>query len=83
MNNEEDGEPLLAEERVPQRTLWLLECYNGSYHELIPIYAVSEEDANQRAEKHIHESEKSLTRVGLYAFPGGFVIHRSRLPGRV
>jgi len=78
-----EEEPSLAEEAALPRTLWMLECYNGSYHELIPIYAISEEDANQRAETHIHESEKSLTRIGLHPFPGGFVIHRSRLPGRV
>ncbi len=81
--NTEREEPSLAEETAPQRTLWMLECSNGSYHELIPIYAISEEDANERAEKHIRESEKSLIRTGLQAFPDGFVIHRSRLPGKV
>ena len=78
-----EEEPSLAEEAALPRTLWMLECYNGSYHELIPIYAISEEDANECAEKHIRESEKTLTRVGLHAFPGGFVIHRSCLPGKV
>jgi hypothetical protein len=83
MNNEEGGEPSLLEERAPQRTLWMLECATGNYNQLIPIYAFSEEDANELAEKLIRESDRRLTRVGLQAFPGGFVIHRSCLPGKV
>jgi len=47
------------------------------------MYALSEQDANELAEKLIRESENRLTRVALTAFPGGFVIHRSRLPGKV
>jgi hypothetical protein len=84
MNNDVGGgEQSLPEAIPPQRTLWMLECWNGNYHQLIPIYALSEENANELAEKHIRESEKRLTRVNLLAFPGGFVIHRSRLPGKV
>jgi len=71
-----------AEERAPQRTLWMLECWSGDYHQLIPLYALSEEDANELAEKHIRESDKRLKRINLQAFPDGFVIHRSRLPGK-
>ncbi len=78
-----EEEPSLAEEAAPQRTLWMLECWKGNYHQLIPFYALSEEDANELANKHIRESDKHLTRVSLQAFPGGFVIHRSCLPGKV
>ena len=76
-------EPSLAEERAPQRTLWMLECWNGSYHQLIPLYAPSEQDANELAEKYIRESDKRLKRINLQEFPDGFTIHHSRLPGKV
>ncbi len=84
MKNDGGGaEQALPEAIAPQRTLWMLECWNGHSHQLIPMYALSEQDANELAEKHIRESEKRLTRVALTVFPNGFVIHRSRLPGRV
>jgi hypothetical protein len=83
LQNEEGAEPSLAEERAPQRTLWILACWSGDYHQLIPLYALSEEDANELAEKHIRETDTRLTRINLQAFPDGFVIHRSRLPGKV
>jgi len=73
----------MSEEISAQKTLWMLECEDGFSRELVPIYALSEEEANQRAEEHIRESERSLTRVGLRAFPGGFTIYRSSLPGKV
>ncbi len=82
-NDGGNGEQSLPEAIAPQRTLWMLECWNGHSHQLIPVYALSEQDANELAEKHIRESEKRLMRVALNAFPDGFVIHRSRLPGKV
>ena len=83
MNNEERGEPTVPEERAPQRTLWMLECRYSDYSQLIPLYALSEEDANELADKHIRESEKRLRRIALTPFPDGFVISRSRLPGKI
>ena len=80
--NERTQSPL-PEAHHPQRTLWMLECWNGSYHQLIPLCALSEEDANNLAEKHIRTSNKRLERINLQAFPDGFVIHHSRLPGKV
>ena len=82
-NKSEVAEPTPSQAQKPQRTLWMLECWNGSYHQLIPLYALSEEDANDLAEKHIRESDKRLKRINLEAFPDGFVIHHSRLPGKV
>ncbi len=72
----------MSEETPAQRTLWMLDCETGYSRELIPIYAFSEEDANERAEKHIRESKRPLTFIGLRPFPDGFTIHYSRLPGK-
>ena len=82
MSDVQEG-PSLSEEHAPQRTLWMLECQSGNYFQLIPLYALSEEDANELAEKHIRESDQRLKRINLQEFPDGFVIHRSRLPGKV
>ncbi len=73
----------MPEETAPTKTLWMLECENGYSRELIPMYALSEKEANQLADEHIRASERPLTRVGLHAFPGGFTIYRSSLPGKV
>lgn len=83
MNNDEGGTQPAPEIAKQERTLWMLECWNGTYHQLIPLYALSEEDANELADKYIRESEKRLKRVSLQCFPDGFVIHHSRLPGKV
>jgi hypothetical protein len=83
VDEEREGEQSTLETAKPQRTLWMMECWNGDYHQLIPIYALSEEDANGLAEKYIRESDRRLRRISLEAFPDGFVIHRSRLPGKV
>lgn len=83
MNENAEGEQLTSEATKQQRTLWMLECWNGDYHQLIPLYALSEEDANGLAGKYIREFDRRLKRISLRAFPDGFVIHRSRLPGKV
>ncbi|MGH2495842.1 MAG: hypothetical protein ACRDIV_14185 [Ktedonobacteraceae bacterium] len=82
MSDADGGEQSIVEATKPQRTLWMLECRHGDYSQLIPIYALSEEDADELAEKYIRESDKRLRRVALTAFPDGFVISRSRLPGK-
>ena len=73
----------MSEETASQKTLWMLECENGYSRELFPIYALSEEEANERAEEYIRKSARPLTRVELRSFPGGFTIHHSSLPGKV
>ena len=83
MNENVGGEQPALEVAAPQRTLWMLECRHGDYSQLIPIYALSEEDADELANKYIRESDRRLRRVALTAFPNGFVISRSRLPGKV
>lgn len=81
MSDAERGEQSTVETTKPQRTLWILEGRNGNGSQLIPLYALSEEDANELAEKFL--ADKHLRRVALTAFPDGFVIHYSRLPGKV
>ncbi len=72
------------EESLAQKTLWMLECKHGDgYYQLIPLYARSEEEANQRTEDYIREDDWALTVVSLRAFPNGFRIYRSSLPGKV
>jgi len=81
MNDDAGREQPTSETVAPQRTLWMLEGRNGNYSQLIPIYALSEEDANELADKFL--ADRHLRRVALTAFPDGFVIHYSRLPGKV
>ena len=73
----------MPEETPAQRTLWMLDCETGYSRELVPIYAFSEIEAHELAEKHIRESKRPLTFIGLRAFPGGFTVHHSHLPGKV
>ncbi|MGH2493776.1 MAG: hypothetical protein ACRDIV_03645 [Ktedonobacteraceae bacterium] len=72
----------MAEETPAQKTLWMLDCETGYSRKLIPIYAFSEADAHEQAEKHIRESDQPLTFIGLRAMPDGFTIYHSRLPGK-
>lgn len=73
----------MQEASTPVKTLWMLECDNGYSLELIPLYAVSEQEAEQRAEDYLRKSSRHLSRRSLRHFPNGFTIHRTSLPGRL
>lgn len=61
-------------------TLWMLDCGN----ELVPLYAVDEQDGWEKAAEwavqHTIQLPKQAT---LIQFPGGFRIYRRELPGEL
>ena len=63
-------------------TLWILFCrMTRDVDTLFPFYAKDREDAEQKAEKQL--AECGYERLDLKAYPGGFVIHQSRLSGMI
>jgi hypothetical protein len=82
----ETPEPGNEEAPTKHLTLWLLECYEqgSEWHELVPFYAVSEEEAEQKAQQWIEQkSPRIFIRVKLQAYPKGFLIYRRTLPGEI
>ena len=61
-------------------TLWMLDCGN----ELVPLYAVDEQDGWEKAAEwavqHTIQLPKQAT---LIQFPSGFRIYRRELPGEL
>lgn len=61
-------------------TLWILAC---TMHEdmdiLYAFYAKDQDDAEQQARKIVRE--QGYERRELKAYPHGFVMHKSRIPG--
>lgn len=68
----------------PTRTLWILICDIGYANELYPFYAVSEEEAEQKAQAWIaRQGSRIQSRVSLKASPHGFRILERELPGNI
>lgn len=65
------------------KTLWMLVCHAQEHdtHQLVPFYAVSEEDAEQQVQQWLSRQSCSMVRISLRSFPDGFVICRQRLRG--
>lgn len=61
-------------------TLWILFCRMTKDADILfPFYASDREQAEQQARKIVEE--QGYERIDLKAFPYGFVMHRSRIPG--
>lgn len=66
----------------PTKTLWMLMCDIGYAVELHPFYAVSEQEAEQKAQTWIEQQgPRILSRISLKPSPHGFRILRTELPG--
>jgi len=61
-------------------TLWVLDCG----HELVPLYAIDEQDGWEKAAEWAVQHNTTLpTHATLIEFPAGFKIHRRELPGHL
>lgn len=70
------------EERA--KTLWLLICDIGYADEIHIIYAISEEEAEHKAQAWIEQQgERIKKRISLTARPHGFRILEKELPGKL
>ena len=52
-------------------------------HRLVPFYAISEEDADNQAQRWLSEQPYPMVYLSLRNFPGGFVLCRQRLSGTI
>jgi len=68
-----------------QKMLWMLICHNydTDWDELIPLYATSQEDAENQAQRWISQTKRPLARIELRPYPRGFTLSREELPGRI
>ncbi len=74
----------MSEETQSYKTLWILAYHNGTSYSLKPFYARSEEDVEQQVQAWIEQqSPGKIVRESLRAFPGGFKLAMSELPGRI
>ena len=74
----------MSEETQLYKTLWILTYHNGTYYSLKPFYARSEDDVEQQVQDWIEQqSPVKIVRESLRAFPGGFKLAMSELPGRI
>ena len=74
----------MSEETQSYKTLWILAYHNGTYYSLKPFYAGSADDVEQQVQEWIEQqSPVKIVRESLRAFPGGFKLAMSELPGRI
>lgn len=76
----------MAEEQQeePKKMLWLLICDVGYADEIHPLYAVSTEEAEEKAQEWIaRHGSRILRRVSLSAKPEGFRLNFRELPGQL
>ena len=73
----------MQDEIEPKKTLWMLICNNGHSDVLTPLYATSEQDAEEQAQQWMKLAQRSLVYVGLRAYPMGFRIFRYELLGNI
>jgi hypothetical protein len=64
-----------------KKTLWMLEYPQGKSMLLVPLYAVSHDDARRKAFEWAQEEGVPHTEPALRHFPNGFTVVLSRLPG--
>ncbi len=64
------------------KTLWLLECREGTWGRLLTFYAKDAKEADTLAKEHLL-LHPELSRVALSERPEGFVFYRFRQPGRI
>ncbi len=64
------------------KSLYLLECRDGYWWRLFPLYAVDEDEAEAQV-NHILEDHPHLTKEKLAQWQQGFVLVRHRLPGKI
>ena len=74
----------MSEETHSYKSLWILAYHIGTYYSLKPFYARSEDDVEQQIQEWIEQqSPTKIVRESLRAFPGGFKLGMSDLPGRI
>ena len=64
------------------KMLYLLECKDGYWRRLFPLYAIDEEEAQHKA-KHILRDHPHLIPEKLVQQSQGFIIMFTRLPGHI
>lgn len=64
------------------KTLWLLECREGTLGRLFTFYASNEQEADALAKEELL-LHPELSRVALSERPDGFVFFHVRRPGRI
>ena len=66
------------------KTLWMLDYRQGKWSNLVPIYAVDEQEAWRKAHSWAEQHNVLLSEdATLVHFPHGFTIYRRVLPGSV
>jgi hypothetical protein len=73
----------MTEQDESTKTLWMLEYHDGFGYNLAPFYALSEADVERQVQQWIELTPYEVKRIGLRAYPRGFTIHRSTLPGKI
>jgi len=66
-----------------QRTLWMLVYDDGFGYQLKAFYSLSEIDAQSQAQQWLEGRLDMVTPISLRAYPRGFTIVNSELPGKV
>jgi len=73
----------MPDDNEPQKTLWILVCDDGFGYQLKAFYAVSEQDAQRQAQQWLEEHLDKVIPLSLNAYPRGFTIVHTELPGSV
>lgn len=64
------------------KTLWLLECREGTFGRLLTFYAQDKQEADTLVKEYL-ALHPELSYVALSERPEGFVFYRFRRPGRI
>lgn len=81
----QDAETGAAQHPAQAQTLWILACHIDGFqaHRLVPLYAVSREEAEQQARQWQETQAYESVCLSLRPFPDGFVMCRQRLIGAI
>ena len=64
------------------KTLWLLECKEGTWGRLLTFYAQNKQEADTLVKEYL-ALHPELSYVSLIERPEGFTFYRFRRPGRI
>ncbi len=65
-----------------EKTLWLLECMEGTLGRLFTFYATGEQEAEDMVKEHL-ALHSELSRVSLSECPDGFIFFHYARPGHI